>query len=91
VATARKDGIEVPSAPTPTMVWQLDMVRNASGGAFDYAYSSLEVKDHEQDIEETTVEAAHGGDAEIRTSAKHELPVLRLHFALSERALRTAG
>jgi putative membrane protein len=90
LAEARKFGVEVPKSPTPSMVWELQTVGAMSGNAFDRAYSSLEVKDHEQDIEETTFEVAHGGDSEIKQSAKKELPMLRMHLALSKRASATA-
>jgi predicted outer membrane protein len=90
VSEARKDGVKVPTAPTPSEVWELDTVRTMTGISFDRFYSSLEVKDHQQDIEETTFEVQHGGDPEIRTSAKKELPMLRMHLMLSERALHSA-
>jgi putative membrane protein len=90
VAEARKDQIKVPTAPTPSMVWELNVVRSMGGSTFDRNYSSLEVKDHQQDIEETTFEAQHGSDPEIKQDARKELPMLRMHLALSEKALRSA-
>jgi putative membrane protein len=90
VAEARSLGVKVPQAPTPSMVWELNTVRSMSGAQFDRSYSSLEVKDHEQDIEETTFEVAHGGSSEVKQSAKKELPVLRLHLTLAKRALVSA-
>jgi putative membrane protein len=90
VSEARKDGIKVPAAPTPSEVWELNTVRSMSGNSFDRFYSSLEVKDHQQDIEETTFEVHHGSDPDIRAGASKELPMLRMHLALSERALHSA-
>jgi putative membrane protein len=90
VAEARRDGIKIPSAPMPTQVWELNTLRMMSGVTFERLYSSLEVKDHQQDIEETTFEAQHGQDPDIRQSAKQELPILELHLRLSENALRAS-
>jgi hypothetical protein len=58
--------------------------------SFDRAYSYLEVKDHQQDIEETTFEVVHGANGDIKQSARTELPTLRVHLSLSKRALTTA-
>jgi putative membrane protein len=90
VAEARSLGVKVPQAPTPSMVWELNTVRSMSGTQFDRSYSSLEVKDHEQDIEETTFEVVHGGSPKVKQSAKKELPVLRMHLTLAKRALGSA-
>jgi putative membrane protein len=90
VAEARKDRIKVPTAPTPSMVWELSTVRSMSGSTFDRMYSSLEVKDHQQDIEETTFEVQHGADPSIKKDAKKELPMLRMHLSLSEKALHAS-
>jgi putative membrane protein len=87
VAEAHSLGVKVPEAPTPSMVWELNTVRSMTGSEFDRSYSSLEVKDHEQDIEETTFEVAHGGNAAVKHSAGKELPMLRMHLMLSHRAL----
>jgi putative membrane protein len=89
LAEARRNGVKAPQAPTPSMVWELQTVGAMSGSAFDRAYTSLEVKDHQQDIEETIFEAQHGGDPSLMQSAKNELPVLRTHLALSIKAART--
>ena len=89
LAQAKRFGVDVPKAPTPSMVWELQTVGSMNGTQFDRAYSHLELKDHQQDIEETTFEVVHGGNAEVRQSAKNELPMLRMHLALSKRAYAT--
>ena len=89
VRETKAAGIKVPSAPTPSMSWELNTVRSFSGTSFDRSYSSLEVKDHQQDIEETSFEATHGSDPSIKQSAKKELPTLKLHLALAEKASRS--
>jgi putative membrane protein len=86
VAEAKRAGVKVPEAPTPSMVWELQTVKSMNGSGFDRAYTSLEVKDHQQDIEETSFEVQHGAAQEIKQSAKKELPILRMHLALSKKA-----
>jgi putative membrane protein len=90
LALAKADGVTAPQAPTPSMVWELNTVGAMTGRAFDKSYSSLEVKDHEQDIEETMFEVKHGTKPEIKASAKKELPVLRMHLALATKASHSA-
>jgi putative membrane protein len=85
LALAKADGVTAPQAPTPSMVWELNMVGAMTGRAFDKSYSSLEVKDHEQDIEETMFEVKHGTKPEIKA-----LPVLRMHLALATKASHSA-
>jgi putative membrane protein len=85
---ARSLGVDIPKHPTPSQQWELGMVGRLSGRAFDRAYSSLEIKDHRQDIMETSSEVAEGLNHAVRHDANQELPTLRMHLALSLRALR---
>jgi putative membrane protein len=78
--------IDVPSSPTPSEVWELKVVAAAKGKAFNVLYSSLEVYDHLQDIEETSNEISEGTNSQIRDDAKTELPMLKLHLKLSRQA-----
>jgi putative membrane protein len=87
VKLARKLGIDVPHSPAPSMVWELKVVASLHGRAFNHWYSSLEVYDHQQDIQETTDEIQDGTNSEVVANAKTELPVLKEHLALAERAL----
>jgi putative membrane protein len=90
LALAKANGVTAPQAPTPSMVWELNTVEAMTGDAFDKSYSSLEVKDHQQDIEETAFEIKHGAKPEIEASAKKELPILRVHLSLATKANRSA-
>jgi hypothetical protein len=72
------------------MQWELQIVGTLSGKPYDHWYSDLEVKDHVQDISETTDEAAKGSNAEIRQSSRKELPTLRAHLKLSRLALEAS-
>jgi putative membrane protein len=86
-SVARRWGIGVPPAATPTMQWQLHNLRFLPQTRFDAEYASLEVKDHHQDIEETAMEAREGRVYEIRQLAWKTLPVLNMHLKLSKRTV----
>jgi putative membrane protein len=91
VKTAKRLHIEVPKTPSPTMEWELSVVASLSGAAFDQWYTSLEVADHKQDIDETKNELAVGVNAAVRKEARTALPVLRQHLKLSRAAAKAVG
>lgn len=90
VALAKRLGIEVPTEPEPSMQWELSIVRSLSNAQFNYWYSSLEVKDHQQDIQETTDEVNDGTNQDVRKLASTDLPMLQTHLELSEQALKAS-
>jgi putative membrane protein len=89
-ATARKLGVSVPPAPMPSMQWELHILRTLPAGSFDAEYAALEVKDHDQDIEEASTEKQEGQTREIQQLARKDLPVLRMHLKMSHNATSTA-
>jgi putative membrane protein len=91
IALAQKLGVDVPSDPSPTQQWALDTVSGLSGAAFDRSWSSLEVADHEQDIDETSFEARYGCNREVRQDAAQEIPVLQHHLQLAQTALASVS
>jgi putative membrane protein len=91
IELAKQLDVKVPNAPSPSEVWELNMVRSLSGRQFDLAYTTLEVKDHQQDIEEATFEVVHGGAAQVKASARKELPTLKMHLSMSKAAVQRAG
>jgi putative membrane protein len=88
---AKKLGIPVPSEPSPTQQWELQVVAQFSGTAFDRWYSKLEVKDHMQDIQEAQDEAEKGCNHDVREDAEDEIPVLEKHLHLAEEALASVS
>jgi putative membrane protein len=86
---ARSMSVSVPKGPAPSMQWELKQVGAMTGPTFDKAYASLELKDHIEDIQNTTEEIAKGQTAAVRASARKELPMLRAHLALSRAATKT--
>jgi putative membrane protein len=87
---ARKLGVEVPKQPLPSMVWELKAVASRHGKAFDRWYSSLEVYDHHQDIQESSDEVKDGTNSEVRDSARTEIPTLEKHLDLAQKAYRAS-
>jgi putative membrane protein len=90
VALAERLGISVPSDPSTTEEWELSVVSGLSGNAFDVGYSSLEVQDHKQDIEEVHTELEHGLNPSVRALERKDLPTLRFHLHISKRAFWAA-
>jgi putative membrane protein len=86
---ARQIGVDIPKTPSPSEQWELGILRERTGHAFDRGYTSLEVKDHMQDISEASDEASDGSMAAVVSDAKTELPMLRKHLRLSRAALKT--
>jgi putative membrane protein len=62
-ALARKLGIKVPKAPSPSMQWELQILGGLSGATFDQQYADLEAKDHQQDISEAQDEVVRQAGA----------------------------
>jgi putative membrane protein len=83
-ALAKKLGIAVPKAPSPSTQWELETVGKLSGAQFDERYADLEAKDHQQDISEATDEVKDGTNADIRKAAKKELPTLGEHLKIAK-------
>ncbi len=83
---ARQIGVVVPDEPTPTEGWELRTRSRAWGAEFDRMYTKLGVSDHNQDIEETSDEITRGWNAAVKAAARQDLPMLKLHLALSEHA-----
>jgi putative membrane protein len=83
-------GLGVPTVATPSERWELKQIASMSGAEFDRAYTSLEIADHTQDILETKTELHRGFNPAIKGLAKEDLPMLKRHLALSQRAWRVA-
>ena len=86
IALAHKYGISVPPAATPSEQWELNRIHNMPRAWFDGQYTALEVRDHNQDLEETGFEAREGELWEIREDARKEMPMLNMHLRLSKAA-----
>jgi putative membrane protein len=87
---AAKYGVKLESSATPSQQWELQVVSSFTAKQFDHWYSSLEVKDHVQDIQETGDEARNGSNGDVTSDVRAELPMLKMHLRLAEAALKTA-
>jgi putative membrane protein len=91
IKTANKLHVRVPHQPSFTQRWSLSLFQSLSGTEFDRWYSSGEVADHKQDIEEASTEHHKGKQADVRAMAGHEIPTLKKHLNLAETALKSVG
>jgi putative membrane protein len=87
---ARRLGIDVPKAPTPTQQYTLDTWANTSGGLFDHRYVTGEIQDHHQDIREVKPEIHEGFNQRVVHQGRVDLKVYKRHLALLE-SVRRAG
>jgi putative membrane protein len=83
---AKKVGVTVPDAPSPTQQWELQVLGTMTGTTFDSQYARLEVADHQQDIEDSTTEKDDGSNSDVTKLAAQDLPMLRQHLALAQQA-----
>jgi putative membrane protein len=91
VKLAHKLGIAAPASATPTETWELKVLGAMGGTTFNRWYSSLEVYDHIQDIQETTDEVNDGTNPAIRSEARTELPMLKMHLRMARAAFAATG
>jgi len=84
---AQKLHVEVPSEPSPVQQWILSDLSQHTGNQFDVEFSSIEVKDHQEDIDQAQTEVSCGVVPEVRADARNELPMLHKHLELAQAAL----
>ncbi len=87
---AASKGVTLPAAPGPEEQAVKARLSGLSGAAFDKAYISDMVEDHEQDVAEFTKEARTGKDPAVKAFAAKTLPTLRMHLQMA-RALNSAA
>jgi putative membrane protein len=91
IKTANKLHVRVPHQPSFTQQWSLSLFQSLSGTEFDRWYSTGEVADHKQDIEEASNEHHKGKQPHVRAMAGHEIPTLKKHLSLAEAAVKSVG
>jgi putative membrane protein len=84
---ARRLGVDVSKSPSPSEQWELKIVSQLRGATFNHWYSSLEVYDHVQDIQEASDEVSDGSNSSVIDNARMDLPILRQHLHLARLAL----
>ena len=87
--TAKKLGVNAPSAPNPKQKADYDKMAKLQGAAFDKAFAQHMVMDHKKDIAEYKKASTKGGDAGLY--AKDSLPVLEKHLQTAQSLQKSAG
>ena len=90
-AAAHSRDVDVPREPSPSEQWELDTLNALQGAAFDRAYTSLEGKDHQQDISEAVEESKGGSDSYVVHLARKAIGMYHRHLHLSEAAFKSLG
>jgi putative membrane protein len=91
IQLAEQWGMKPPPSATPSEQWELHRLRYMPKNVFDIEYASLEVKDHNQDIEETGFEARDGQASSVRQEAKKDLPMLNMHLRLAKATVKSVA
>src|SRR4051794_37384607 len=91
IELAHEWDITPPPAATPSEQWELNRLKNMPRRNFDASYAALEIKDHNQDIEETGFEARRGQVWAFREEARKDLPMLNMHLRMSKAAALAAA
>jgi len=87
---AARQGVTLPAAPGPEEQAAKARLAGLSGTAFDKAYISDMVEDHEKDVADFKKEAATGKDPAVKAFAAKTLPTLQMHLQMA-RALNGGG
>jgi putative membrane protein len=81
---ARQKGIVVPTDLDKKHQADADKLSQLTGSAFDKAYMSKMVDDHESDLNAFQKEARDGKDADVKAAAAAALPTLEQHLDLAK-------
>ena len=92
---AMKENVQLPTDLDPKDEAEYERLSKLSGPQFDRAYSSMMVKDHEQDVVEFRHESTSGQKADIKHFAAETLPTLQSHLKearqMEQAAVREGG
>jgi putative membrane protein len=80
---AKQKNIDVPTALDAKHQATVDRLSKLSGAAFDRAYSTEMVKDHEMDVKEFQKESTSASDADVKNFASKNLPTLQEHLKMA--------
>jgi putative membrane protein len=88
---AQQKNLRAPSEMTAQDDALMKRLQGLSGPAFDKAYMSAMVKDHEEDIAEFQKEANSGSDSDVKAFASKTLPTLNEHLRMAKEAAAMVG
>lgn len=81
---AAKQGVTLPTGPGAEEQAAKARLARLSGTAFDKAYVSDMVEDHEKDVADFKNEAATGKDPAVKALAAKTLPMLQMHLQMAQ-------
>jgi putative membrane protein len=79
-AVAEKQNMTLPENMTAKQQAMYEHLQSLSGAAFDKAYLTGMLKDHEEDIKQFQREAKSGKDGQLKSFASETLPLLQDHL-----------
>jgi putative membrane protein len=83
---AAENKIALPTAPLPKHQQHIDHLNNLSGVAFDSAYMSMMVMDHQHDIAEFEKATQNNQEnPQVKAFAQKTLPVLKQHLDMAQK------
>jgi putative membrane protein len=88
---ATKNNLALPSAMSAMQKAEMDKLSKLSGAAFDKAYMSLMVKDHEKDVKEFEMQSKNGTNPDIKDFASTTLPTLQSHLQMARDTAAKVG
>lgn len=84
-AVAQKDGFTPSASPMPMQHKALAKLETLNGAAFDKAYSSMMLKDHNETIALFKKESMSGKNGDLKSFASQTLPTLKEHLAMAKK------
>lgn len=79
-ALAANKNVSIPPAMNEEHQKHVSEMREKTGDAFDKAYMSMMVDDHQKDVSDFEGASNKAGDANLKAFAAKTLPVLRMHL-----------
>ena len=86
---AQQENMNLPAKPSASQTSEDRRLSGMSGDAFDKAYISYEVRDHQQDVADFRREAQSGKDPALKGFAQKYLPVIQHHLQMAQSLNRT--
>ncbi len=80
---AKDSDMTVPSTPSGKYKSILDKLKSAEGDEFDRQFVSMQIEEHESEINLFSSEADHGSDPDLREFASGCVPVLKEHLEMA--------
>jgi putative membrane protein len=87
---AQNKGVTLPAEMMPRHKKDLERLSKLEGAAFDKAYMSAMVKDHEEDVNQFKEAARNAADADLKAFAEKTVPTLQDHLKMAKETHKAA-